>query len=78
MMASLSAKEQTNIVDISTCKYFSKCAHSSQWVHVNTLVSTRTYFREYVVLKFVLAHTYLQTSAEVCTNYGWSLCRLHV
>ena len=29
-MASLSAKEQTNIVDISTCKYFSKCAHSSQ------------------------------------------------
>ena len=38
--------------------------------NMSRYISTRTYFREYVVLKFVFAHTYLQTSAEVCTNYG--------
>jgi len=26
----------------------------------------------------MLALTFLETSAVVCTNYGWSLCRLHV
>ena len=35
----------------------------------------RTCFREYVVLKFVLAHTYLQTLAVVCTDFA-EVCRL--
>ena len=43
------------LISVSTRKHFSKCAHLYSQVHVN---------------KFVLTHTFLETSAEVCTDYS--------
>ena len=40
------------------------------------MISTRKHFSEYVVLKFVSTLYFLETSAEVCTNFSRSLYKL--
>jgi len=51
------------LILVSTCTHFGECAHLYSWVHAHKIVSS---------------FPILQTSAVVCTDFSWSLCRLQL